>query len=186
MVKLTKIYTGGGDGGETSLASGERVAKHAPRMEACGTVDEANATIGIARACAPENMLDILAAIQNDLFDVGADLTLPDAKDALRITPSHVEALEKIIDQWNAELAPLDSFVLPGGSAAAATLHFARTVARRAERTVTALGENEPVNPHLIRYLNRLSDVLFVLARHANDRGRDDVLWKPGGDPSVR
>ena len=181
MVKLTKIYTRGGDGGETSLASGQRVAKHAPRIRACGEVDEANAAIGMARADAAGETNVILATVQNDLFDVGADLTLPESETALRITPAQVDRLEKIIDQFNADLAPLDSFVLPGGSEAAASLHFARTVVRRAERAVTALGETEPVNPHVVRYLNRLSDVLFVLARHANDRGRGDILWKPGG-----
>ncbi len=190
MVKLTKIYTGGGDGGETSLGSGRRLAKHEPRIEACGAVDEANAAIGIARTDAPDDAQVILKLVQNDLFDLGADLTMPESdrhgEDAMRITTGHVERLEQSIDEWNAGLAPLDSFVLPGGSRGSAGLHFARTVVRRAERAVTALNEADPVRPQVIAYLNRLSDLLFVLARHANDRGREDVLWKPGGSQPVR
>ena len=186
MVKLTKIYTGGGDAGQTSLASGRRVAKHAPRIEACGAVDEANAAIGMARIDAAANTDALLAEVQNDLFDVGADLTVPEADGVLRVTPAQVERLERTIEQWNADLAPLNSFVLPGGSKAAASLHFARTLVRRAERAVTCLSDSEPVGAQVIPYLNRLSDLLFVLARHANEAGRADVLWKPGGDPRVR
>ncbi|MBL6946291.1 MAG: cob(I)yrinic acid a,c-diamide adenosyltransferase [Rhodospirillales bacterium] len=186
MVKLTRIYTGGGDTGETSLASGQRLAKHAPRIEACGAVDEANSAIGMARIDAAEKTDAILDRVQNDLFDLGADLTMPEGGrrggGALRITASQVDRMEKTIDAFNEDLSPLDSFVLPGGSKEAANLHFARTLVRRAERAVTRLREAEPVNPEVVRYLNRLSDLLFVLARHANDRGKNDVLWKPGAN----
>jgi cob(I)alamin adenosyltransferase len=190
MVKLTRIYTRGGDRGETSLSDGTRVKKHALRIEAVGTVDEANAAIGLARLetgshaqAGPDTML---ARIQNDLFDLGADLSTPEggggAKGPLRILPAQVERLEREIDALNAELQPLDSFVLPGGTELAATLHLARTVVRRAERLAVALAERETVNPEAIKYLNRLSDHLFVLARTANDRGRSDVLWRPGAN----
>ncbi len=181
MVRLTKIYTRGGDGGETSLGGGARVLKSDSRVEAYGTVDEANATIGVARLhCSGEND-DMLARIQNDLFDVGADLCRPeDTADALRIADSQVERLEQEIDAMNAVLAPLESFVLPGGSPAAAELHRARTVVRRAERLAVALAQEESINPAAIRYLNRLSDHLFQLARRSNDNGAKDVLWEPG------
>lgn len=187
MVKLTKIYTRGGDSGETSLGNGARVAKHALRVDAYGTVDEANAAIGVARLHTQGSADAMLARIQNDLFDVGADLCRPqeDATvddGALRITATHVTRLESEIDSMNLELQPLTSFILPGGSAAGAQLHLARAIARRAERLVTALAQEEPVNPDAIRYLNRLSDHLFQLARRCNDQGAEDVLWTPGGN----
>jgi cob(I)alamin adenosyltransferase len=195
MVKLTRIYTRGGDKGKTSLGRGERVAKHDPRVEAYGTVDEANSTIGLARhAMQAAKLTDrwrkdadgMLARIQNDLFDLGADLCTIEGKrrkgaKALRIVATQVTRLEKEIDAMNAELAPLTSFILPGGSEASAWLHLARTVARRAERCITALAAREPVNPEAIKYINRLSDHLFVLARRLNDNGGADVLWVPGG-----
>lgn len=190
MVTLTKIYTRGGDRGQTSLGDGERVAKHSLRVQAYGTVDEVNAVIGLVRlhTGAPKGGRDeadaMLARIQNDLFDLGADLCRPgdDAAESgsLRIQESQVERLEREIDTLNAELAPLNSFVLPGGTAAAAHLHLARTVCRRAERLVSELMLVEPVNPLALRYLNRLSDHCFVLSRHVNDKGRLDVLWQPG------
>ena len=184
MVKLTRIYTGGGDKGETSLGDGVRVAKHSPRVEAFGTVDEANASVGLARLYADGDADEILARVQNDLFDLGADLCVPEdarrAEGALRITAPQVERLESEIDRINGNLAPLNSFVLPGGAALAANLHLARTVARRAERLVTALAIDEAVNEHALKYLNRLSDLLFVMARQANNGGDGDVLWTPG------
>jgi cob(I)alamin adenosyltransferase len=188
MVKLTRIYTRGGDKGKTSLGSGRRVPKHDPRVAAYGTVDEANAVIGITRLhTADDTEADaMLARIQNDLFDLGADLCTPEEpKDpamALRIVDAQVERLEREIDAMNAELTPLNSFILPGGKPAPAQLHLARTVVRRAEREMTALAETEPVNPAAIRYVNRLSDHLFVLARWLNDKGRRDVLWTPGAN----
>lgn len=183
MVTLSRIYTRGGDEGRTSLGDGARVAKHSPRVEAYGTVDEANAAIGLARLHTTGEADAMLARIQNDLFDLGADLCRPgaDVDDGrLRVVDSQVARLEREIDAMNAELAPLRSFVLPGGTPASAFLHLARTVVRRAERLVVALAENEAVNPAAIRYLNRLSDHLFVLARHLNDKGARDVLWVPG------
>ena len=184
MVKLNKIYTRGGDEGWTSYADGKRVPKHALRVEAYGTVDETNAVIGLARLQAKGETAEMLERIQQDLFDLGADLATPGDEfedDAtLRITQDQVDRLEAEIDDLNAVLAPLSSFILPGGGAAAAYVHVARTVARRAERRITALAENEPVNPAAIRYMNRLSDHLFVLARHFNRDGEDDVLWVPG------
>lgn len=185
MVKLTRIYTRGGDKGRTSLSNGKRVPKHAPRVEAYGSVDEAGAAIGLARLHAPEHEA-LLSLIQNDLFDLGADLATPEAETPeyppLRIVAAQVTRLEREIDRLNADLAPLNSFVLSGGSPAAAYLHMARTVARRAERAVTALAAREPVNPEAVRYINRLSDLLFVMARHANDKGAADVLWVPGAN----
>jgi len=186
---LTRIYTKSGDKGQTSLGNGARVPKHALRVEAYGTVDEANAVVGIARlatAAAPEADA-MLARIQNDLFDLGADLCTPAGEgeqpgQALRVTPEQVTRLEGEIDAMNAELEPLNSFILPGGSAAAAQLHLARTVIRRAERLITALAEVEPVNPQAIAYANRLSDHFFVMARWMNDGGKADVLWVPGGN----
>jgi cob(I)alamin adenosyltransferase len=184
MVNLTRIYTRGGDKGETSLTDGSRVKKHALRVEAYGTVDETNAAVGLARLHVTGEADEILGRIQNDLFDLGADLSTPEsgrkAEGALRIVPAQVERLEREIDAMNAELKPLDSFVLPGGTAAAAYLHLARTVARRAERLVAALGAAEPINQEALKYLNRLSDHLFVMSRHLNDKGAHDVLWKPG------
>jgi cob(I)alamin adenosyltransferase len=183
MVQLTRIYTKGGDKGTTSLGTGKRVAKHDARVAAYGTVDEANAAVGIARLHAEGDLDQMLARIQNDLFDLGADLCRPEAdagETALRIVEAQVERLEREIDAMNAKLSPLNSFVLPGGSPAAAYLHQARTIVRRAEREMTALAEREPVNPAAIRYANRLSDHLFVAARAANDWGSRDVLWQPG------
>lgn len=191
MVKLTKIYTRGGDGGKTSLGDGTRVPKNAVRVAAYGAVDEANATVGLARLHTGGAADEMLARIQDDLFDLGADLCTPgggfaesaDAGEtALRVTKAQVARLESEIDEMNGDLAPLSSFVLPGGSAAAAHLHLARTVTRRAERLMIALTETEPVNPRAIEFVNRLSDHLFVLARHLNDRGRKDVLWRPGAN----
>ena len=181
MVKLTKIYTRGGDGGETSLGGGARGGKDDPRVEAYGAVDEANAALGAARLHCSGESDEMLARIQNDLFDLGADLCRPDDIDgALRIVSAQVERLEQEIDAMNLKLAPLDSFVLPGGSAASATLHVARTVVRRAERLSVALASESDVNPLVIQYLNRLSDHLFQLARINNDGGAGDVLWTPG------
>jgi cob(I)alamin adenosyltransferase len=185
MVKLTRIYTRGGDSGETSLGDGSRVAKHSLRVEAFGTVDEANAAIGLARLHAKGEADAMLARIQNDLFDLGADLCRPESKtktQAQRIAESQVKRLELEIDGMNAKLAPLDSFVLPGGRAASAHLHFARTVVRRAERLMVALSQSEAVNPAAIRFVNRLSDHLFVLARFLNGKGKRDVLWRPGAN----
>jgi len=194
MVKLTRIYTRGGDKGETSLGRGERVAKHDLRVEAYGTTDEANSVIGLARAAIDRTVKndalrrhvdDMLKRIQNDLFDLGADLCTIDSKpgeQALRVVPAQTERLEKEIDAMNGELAPLTSFVLPGGSEAAAWLHLARTVARRAERCMTALAAEQPVSAEAIKYINRLSDHLFVLARKLNDNGGSDVLWVPGSN----
>jgi cob(I)alamin adenosyltransferase len=185
-VRLTRIYTRGGDKGETSLGDGSRVSKHALRVEAYGTVDEANATIGLARLHAEPAVDVMLARIQNDLFDLGADLATPQtgrkAEGALRISAAQVERLEREIDAMNDKLAPLDSFVLPGGTSCAAYLHLARTVTRRAERLVTATMESESLNPEALKYLNRLSDHLFVLSRHVNGDGAEDVLWVPGAN----
>jgi cob(I)alamin adenosyltransferase len=186
MVRLTRIYTRGGDLGETSLGDGARVPKHALRVEAYGTVDEANAAIGLARLDAGAEADEMLGRIQNDLFDLGADLCTPEGgsrgEGALRIAAEQVERLEREIDAMNARLAPLDSFVLPGGTAAAAHLHLARTVTRRAERVVSELAGAERVNPEALKYLNRLSDHLFVLSRLVNDGGALDVLWRPGAN----
>jgi cob(I)alamin adenosyltransferase len=184
LVKLTRIYTRGGDKGKTSLGDGTRVAKQSLRVEAYGTVDEGNAAIGLARLHTSGDEDAMLARIQNDLFDLGADLCTPEGgrrgAGALRIVASQVKRLETEIDRMNAELAPLTSFVLPGGSPASSYLHLARTVTRRAERLVCALAAAEPVNPEAIKYLNRLSDHLFVLGRRLNDNGAGDVLWRPG------
>lgn len=194
-VNLTRIYTRGGDAGQTSLGRGERVAKHDIRVEAYGTTDEANSVIGlarnaIARAGAKDPRLEeadaMLGRIQNDLFDLGADLCTPEGKtkrdeQALRIVASQVERLEREIDAMNGELQPLKSFILPGGSEAASWLHLGRTVARRAERCMTRLAAEQPINPEAVKYINRLSDHLFVLARRLNDNGAADVLWVPGG-----
>ncbi len=186
MVQLTKIYTRGGDKGETSLGDGKRVAKHDLRVDAYGTVDETNGVIGLARLHTEGDADAMLARIQNDLFDLGADLCTPEDgrknEGALRIAASQVDRLEAEIDAMNAGLQPLTSFILPGGKPAAAYLHLARTVARRAERLTCALATVEPVNEAAIRYINRLSDHLFVLARVLNDNGAADVLWVPGGN----
>jgi cob(I)alamin adenosyltransferase len=184
MVRLTRIYTRGGDKGETSLGDGSRIPKQALRVEAYGTVDEANAVIGLARLHSDAESDSMLVRIQHDLFDLGADLCTPEdgrrSAGALRITAAQVERLEREIDAMNATLRPLDSFILPGGTPAAAYLHLARTVTRRAERLVCALAAEEPVNPEAVKYLNRLSDHLFVLGRRVNDNGARDVLWQPG------
>ena len=184
MVTLNRIYTKTGDKGETALGDGSRLPKHALRISAYGTVDEANAAIGLVRLHTHGQMDDMLARIQNDLFDLGADLCVPETtkrnEGRLRIVDAQVERLESEIDSMNAELAPLTSFILPGGSAAAAHLHVARTIVRRAERLMTELAEHEAINPAAIKYANRLSDHLFVAARFANDKGAGDVLWVPG------
>lgn len=187
MVTLDRIYTRGGDGGETSLGDGDRIPKDSPRIAAIGAVDEANAVIGLARLHTAGTDADaLLGRIQNDLFDLGADLATPEGgrrgPGALRVTDAQVERLEREIDALNAHLAPLKSFILPGGSAAAAHLHLARTVTRRAERLMVTLSRAEPLGATTIRYINRLSDHLFVLARHVNDRGGRDVLWTPGAN----
>jgi cob(I)alamin adenosyltransferase len=182
-VRLDRIYTRGGDRGETSLGDGTRVPKSHPRIDAFGSVDELNALLGVALARGvPPEFRPWLERIQNELFDVGADLSVPlaDAKrERLRVAPEQVDRLEELCDRVNADLPPLRSFVLPGGSEAAAVLHLARTVCRRAERLVVALDVSERVNPAALAYLNRLSDLLFVLARAAN-AGGPEPLWKPG------
>ena len=184
MVELTRIYTRGGDKGKTSLSDGSRVAKHHLRVEAYGTVDEANAVIGLARLQVDAALDSVLSRIQNDLFDCGADLATPIQENPeyppLRMTEAQVTWLEEQIDGFNANLEPLKSFILPGGSAASAFLHQARTVTRRAERFTSALDESEEITPEALKYLNRLSDLLFVLARVANENGTADVLWVPG------
>lgn len=188
MVTLTKIYTRGGDRGETSLGDGRRVPKSDLRVAAYGTVDETNAVLGVARlhTGAHADVDAMLSRIQNDLFDLGADLCTPEdgrkAEGALRIVDAQVDRLEREIDTLNADLQPLKSFILPGGSPAAAHLHLARTVSRRAERLISELAAAEPVNGAALRYINRLSDHLFVLARHLNANGAADVLWVPGAN----
>jgi len=183
MVKLDVITTRGGDGGETSLGDGARVRKDALRVEAYGTVDEANAAIGVLRLHAGEDLEAdaMLARIQNDLFDIGADLCVPgEAGARLRVADTQSARLEAELAAMNGQMPALKSFVLPGGTAGAAAAHVARTVTRRAERLVVALAAEEEVNPAVIRYLNRLSDHLFVLARRLNGNGAGDVLWVPG------
>jgi cob(I)alamin adenosyltransferase len=184
-VRLDRIYTRAGDGGVTALGDGRRLSKAAPRVEAYGTVDELNGVLGLFALEARGPVRPLLRDVQNDLFDVGADLCVPHAdtphaRRALRVAPAQVERLERAIDRFNAHLAPLASFVLPGGSRASAWAHLARGVCRRAERRVAALAAAERVNPEALKYLNRLSDLLFVLARTMNGRGRRDVLWQPG------
>jgi cob(I)alamin adenosyltransferase len=184
VVKLDKIYTRGGDAGQTSLGDGRRVAKHDLRVAAYGTADEANSVLGLARLHTAGDEDAMLARIQNDLFDLGADLCTPQdgrkSEGALRITAGQVARLEAEIDAMNDDLTPLASFILPGGQPAAAWLHLARTVVRRSERLMTELSGAEQVNPEAIKYMNRLSDHLFVLARRLNDNGNSDVLWQPG------
>lgn len=186
MVYLSRIYTKTGDAGDTGLGDGRRVQKDHPRIEAIGAVDELNAVLGLLLAESPDvPEHGLLQSIQNDLFDVGADLCLPAAADEqpgqkLRVTATQAERLESAIDRLNADLKPLTSFILPGGSPAAAWCHLARTVCRRAERAVVTLMRSEPVNPTVLVFLNRLSDLLFVLGRHFNHQGRGDVLWEPG------
>ncbi len=189
MVVLTKIYTKTGDDGTTALGSGERVLKTSKRIAAYGTVDETNAAIGLARLLLPEDQQSVaamLARIQNDLFDLGADLCVPDRGEPLPFTPlrlkdAQVQRLEQEIDTMNAEMAPLTSFVLPGGSKAGASLHLARTICRRAERCIVELKlDGEQVSEAACRYINRLSDHLFVASRYVNGKGSKDLLWRPG------
>ena len=186
MVYLSRIYTKSGDGGETGLGDGTRVPKDSNRVASYGDVDELNSVLGLLLSSCPEAPEpDLLRSIQNDLFDVGGDLCFPQLPDEepgkfLRVTALKVERLEQAIDRLNEHLEPLTSFVLPGGSPAAAWLHLARTVCRRAERTVVTLARTEPVNVQVAIYLNRLSDLLFVLARVANENGKADALWVPG------
>jgi len=188
MVQLTRIYTRGGDKGQTSLGNGKRVPKHDLRVASYGTVDEVNSVIGLARlSTANVHEIDaMLSRIQNDLFDLGADLCTPEQENPqyppLRIVDAQVDRLEHEIDTMNAELAPLKSFVLPGGTPASAHLHLARTVSRRAERLMTELAEHEQVGTPALKYINRLSDHLFVLSRYVNDKGALDVLWVPGAN----
>jgi cob(I)alamin adenosyltransferase len=187
MVQLDKIVTKAGDGGKTRLATGEQVAKNDARVEAYGAVDEANCAVGIARLhTAGDSAIDaILARLQNDLFDLGADLATPQSDhlkfEPLRIQERQTARLEAEIDDLNAHLSPLTSFVLPGGTPAAAHLHLARATMRRAERAIVALSLTQAISPEAIKYANRASDLLFVAARWANDKGAGDVLWKPGG-----
>jgi cob(I)alamin adenosyltransferase len=192
MVYLSRIYTKTGDSGETGLGDGTRVAKDHPRVTAYGSVDELNAVLGVllCQQAGDAPHKELLRGIQNDLFDVGADLCVPAAADeqpgkALRVRADQVGRLEEAIDRLNERLQPLRSFVLPGGTPAAAFCHLARTVCRRAERDVVSLARQEAVNPQVVVYLNRLSDLLFVLARVCNDAGRADVLWVPGGSPAT-
>jgi len=187
LVKLNKIYTRTGDDGTTGLVDGSRLPKHAARMEAIGAVDEANSAIGLAVAMVTAEHAAALTRIQNDLFDLGADLATPGedftpGEMTLRIVSSQPEWLERAIDGLNEHLAPLTSFILPGGSEAAARVHVARASVRRAERAMVALGQADPVNPAALAYINRLSDYLFVLARAINAAGAGDVLWVPGAN----
>ncbi len=194
MVRLNRIYTRTGDDGTTGLGDGTRLPKHHVRIASYGTVDELSSVLGLLCAHGLDEPANgLVVSIQNDLFDVGADLCVPggseDADDSgsLRVTPVYVERLEQRLDELNEGLEPLKSFILPGGTPQAAWLHLARTVCRRAERLVTELAEDssEHVNPEVVRYLNRLSDLLFVMGRVANHQGKLDVLWKPGGDRSA-
>jgi cob(I)alamin adenosyltransferase len=185
MVRIDRVVTRGGDAGETSLGDGARLRKDAPRIEAIGAVDETNAAIGVLRLATRDapGVDAMLARVQNDLFDVGADLSVPgEGGNRLRLTDVPVDRLEVEIDAMNASQPKLTSFILPGGNAGAAHAHMARTLARRAERAVVRLAADEAVTPALIRYLNRLSDHLFVLARALNDNGAGDILWVPGGN----
>ncbi len=184
MVTLSRIYTKTGDLGETGLGDGSRISKASRRIAAIGAVDEANSAIGIARLDAEVEMDAMLARIQNDLFDLGADLSAPEegrkAEGRLRISAAQVERLEREIDAMNEMLSPLTSFILPGGTALAAHLHLARAIARRAESAIVELSAQDQINPEALRYANRLSDHLFVMARTANNQGMGDVLWVPG------
>ena len=186
MVKLTKIYTRGGDAGRTSLGGGGRVAKHDVRVAAYGTIDEANAAVGLARLHTTGDEDEMLARIQDDLFDLGADLCRPGSgaenENALRIVQNQIDRLEAEIDVMNGQLSDLTSFVLPGGTPASANLHLARTITRRAERLITELADGEAINPLAIKFINRLSDHFFVLGRFLNDKGAKDVLWRPGAN----
>ena len=184
MIKIDRVYTRSGDDGRTALGDGARLPKFHPRIAAYGSLDEANAFIGLARLHVGEESGRLLSRIQNDLFDLGADLCKPERSglkvEPLRVAEAQVAWLEAAIDTANTRLGRLDSFVLPGGSQGAALLHVARTVVRRAEREITEIAYQEPVTPAVLRYVNRLSDLLFVLARIENDEGRRDVLWQPG------
>jgi cob(I)alamin adenosyltransferase len=181
LVKLNKIYTRTGDKGSAGLVDGSRVSKASVRMAAIGDVDEANVAVGVAIATLADDLADRLRLIQNELFDLGADIATPgEIEGALRIIPGQVERLEREIDAMNAGLEPLQSFILPGGSPEVAALHLARTVIRRAERSAVALAESEQVNPHALAYLNRLSDHLFVAARYVASKQGGDILWQPG------
>lgn len=183
MVHLTRIYTRGGDKGKTSLGDGTRVGKSDLRMDAIGGVDEANASIGLAAVHAQGDIAEVLFRVQNDLFDVGADLCMPDiSRPGLRIIASQVEWLESQIDSFNESLSPLNSFILPGGSQLAACLHLSRTIVRRAERVLVALLAQSQINLEVVKYINRLSDLLFVLSRYVNNKGSADVLWVPGAN----
>ena len=193
MVKLNKIYTRTGDNGSTGLTDGSRVAKHSPRPQAYGSVDELNSSLGLVYFCLNNNNTDnklieinnLIKEIQNDLFDLGADLSTPSSKTKekyppLRIKKTQVEKIEQQIDKYNSSLKPLNSFILPGGSEASSLLHMSRTIARRAERDTSLLGSEEPINAQSLIYLNRLSDLLFVLCRVLNENGLKDILWIPG------
>ena len=184
MVRLTKIYTKTGDKGKTSLASGKRISKDNIRIKSYGSVDELNSILGIVRQTISKKNIKIIAEIQNDLFDLGADLATPIISKPkfkpLRITNKQVIKLEKWIDEYNKKLSPLNSFILPGGSLSASYLHNARTVARRAETNIVSLSSKERVNPEALSYVNRLSDLLFVMSRIENNEGKKDILWKPG------
>ena len=191
MVQLTRIYTRGGDKGKTSLGSGTRVLKNDSRIQAIGDLDELNSTLGLCRLFATDEHLSLFEHIQNDLFDVGADLCLEDLalKDCLRLQAAQVTWVEKTIDHFNKDLAPLTSFVLPGGSALSSALHMTRAIARRAERSIVTLQQEADINPQVLIYINRLSDLFFVLARFFNEAGTKDILWKPGAfrdNPSAR
>src|SRR3954454_23004767 len=183
MVKINRIYTRTGDDGRTVLGDGARLPKFHIRVAAFGSGDEANSSVGLACLHVSEEVRSILLRIQNDLFDIGADLCRPERSglklEPLRVTEDQVRWLEEVLDAQNSRLEPLSSFVLPGGTQGAALLHVARTVVRRAEREIVEIGFQEPVTPAVIRYINRLSDLLFVLARVENDDGRADVLWEP-------
>lgn len=186
MVYLDRLYTRSGDGGQTGLGDGSRVAKSHPRIAVIGAVDELNCALGVALSHPelPAGIRDALAGVQNDLFDLGADLAVPLAREAqapLRITEEQIAELERRIDAGTKSLTPLTSFILPGGTPVAAALHLARAICRRAEVAMVHLTEAEPANPRALAYLNRLSDLLFALARLANDGGKSDVLWRPGG-----
>ena len=185
MVQLTRIYTKGGDKGKTSLGTGKRVSKSSVRIASIGDVDEVNASLGLVRLHTNGELDRLLSHIQNDLFDMGADLCVPEDtsnEEVLRIQEGQITYLEKNIDTYNECLPHLTSFVLPGGTALAASLHFARTVARRAERTISHLKEEESINEKVLQYINRLSDLLFVLARTANHQAEGDILWVPGAN----
>ncbi len=186
MVKINKVYTRTGDDGRTALGDGARLPKFHPRVAASGSLDEANAFLGLARLHVGDETGRLLARVQNDLFDLGADLCKPERsglrREPLRAAEAQVAWLETATDAANARLGALDSFVLPGGSQGAALLHVARAVVRRAEREITEIAYQEPVTPAVLRYVNRLSDLLFVLARVENDEGRVDVLWRPGAN----